>query len=47
VALTMMLVITVIGLVIAVLIPRQPAESAGPASSAGTTAPEAPGGHAS
>jgi MFS family permease len=41
VALTMLLVITVIGLVIAVLIPRQPAGSAGPPSSAGTSAPEA------
>ena len=44
VALSMILVITVIGLVIAVLIPRQPAEPAGPPSSAGTPAPEAVGG---
>jgi predicted MFS family arabinose efflux permease len=43
VALTMLLVIAVIGLVIAVLIPRQPAESSGPPSSAGTPAPEALG----
>ena len=41
------LVITLIGLVIAVLIPRQPAESAGPPSSAGTPAPEVLGGQAS
>jgi predicted MFS family arabinose efflux permease len=41
VALIMMLVITVIGLVIAVLIPRQPAGSDGSPSSDGTPAPEA------
>ncbi len=41
VALTMILVITVIGLVIAVFIPRLPAGSAGPPTSAGTPAPEA------
>jgi predicted MFS family arabinose efflux permease len=50
VALIMLLVIALIGLVIAVLIPRQPAESAelpssaGPPSSAGTPAPEPLGG---
>jgi hypothetical protein len=44
VALTMMLVITVIGLVIAVLIPRQEPEPTGPPSPAGTPAPETLGG---
>jgi len=47
VALIMLLVIALIGLVIAVLIPRQPAESAGPASSAGAPAPEPLGGQVS
>src|ERR1700728_2217949 len=47
VALIMMLVIALIGLVIAVLIPRRPAESAGPPSSASTPAPEALGEQAS
>src|SRR5580698_10561607 len=40
VALTMLLVFALIGLVIAALIPRQPAEATGPSSSAGTPAPE-------
>ena len=47
VALIMMLVVALIGLVIAVLIPRRPADSAGPPSSAGTPAPEALGEQAS
>jgi predicted lipid-binding transport protein (Tim44 family) len=47
VALTMLLVIALVGLVIAVLIPRQPAESAGPPASAGTPAPEPLGGQVS
>jgi MFS family permease len=44
VALTVMLVITLIGLVLAVLIPREPAEAAEPASSgtASVTSPSAP-----
>jgi hypothetical protein len=46
VALTMMLVITVIGLVIAVLIPRQPAEAAELTSAGGAPAPETLGGQA-
>jgi nitrate/nitrite transporter NarK len=46
VALTMVLVIALIGLVIAVLIPRQPAEATGPSSSAGTPTPETLGGQA-
>jgi hypothetical protein len=41
-----MLVITVIGLVIAVLIPRQPAEGTEPASAGGAPAPETLGGQA-
>jgi predicted MFS family arabinose efflux permease len=44
VALTMMLVFALTGLVIAVLIPRQPAGATGPPSSAGTSAPETLGG---
>jgi hypothetical protein len=47
VALTMMLVIALIGLVIAALIPRQSAESSGPPSSAETAAPKALGGQVS
>ena len=47
VALIMMLVVAVIGLIIAILIPRRPAESAGPPSSAETPAPSALGGQAS
>ena len=44
VALTMMLVIALIGLVIAVLIPRQPVEATAPSSSDGASAPETLGG---
>jgi predicted MFS family arabinose efflux permease len=40
VALTMILVFTLIGLVIAVLIPRQPAGATAPPSSDGVSAPE-------
>ena len=46
VALTMLLVITLIGLVIAVLIPRRPAEATGPASAGRAPAPETLGGQA-
>ncbi len=44
VALTMMLVIALIGLVIAVLIPRLPVEATAPSSSDGASAPETLGG---
>jgi len=40
----MMLVIALIGLVIAVLIPRQPVEATAPSSSDGASAPETLGG---
>jgi len=46
VALTVMLVIALVGLVLAVLIPRRPADATGPASAGGTPAPETLGAQA-